>query len=441
MSRKHSRITGALAVLVAIPLVLTACTPGTAPETSTSPSDYTGQTLTVWDYESADSAMGMAWAKAIEIFKAEHPGVTVNTEAQTFEQIQKNAKIILTGNDVPDVMEYNKGNATSGQLASQGLLTPLTDVAKQRGWDKIITGGLAATAMYDSRGLMGSGDWYGVTNYGEYVSVYYNKDMFDKQGITVPTSYDEFVSDLDKFVAAGITPIATAGAEYPLQQIWYELVLQQMDRSWVNSYQLFQGDVNWQDPKLLSATQTLVDWVNKGYIAKNAAGLTAEDMGTSFIAGKFPIMISGSWWFGRFKSEIKFNWGQFLFPGNTLNPGSSGNLWVVPSSAKNKDLAYDFIDTTLRPEVQNILGQNGGLPVAGDPSTITDPETQVLTQNFQTAVQNDQLAFYPDWPVAGFYDSLVSACQSLINKSKTPDQVLTELGSLYQSGKSDILNG
>jgi len=385
--------------------------------------------------------MGLAWAKAIEIFKAEHPGATVTTEDQTFEQIQKNAKIILAGNDVPDVMEYNKGNATSGQLAAQGLLTPLTDVAKARGWDKIITGGLASTAMYDDRGLMGSGDWYGVTNYGEYVSVYYNKDMFAEQGLSVPATFDEFIAVLDKFVAAGVTPIAVGGSEYPLQQVWYELVLQQQDRQWVNSYQLFQGDVNWQDPKLLAATQALVDWRTKGYIADNVAGLTAEDMGTSFITGKYPIMITGSWWFGRLKNEIKFNWDQFLFPGNKLNPGSSGNLWVVPSNAKSKDLAYDFIDITLRPEVQNILGQNGGLPVAGDASAITDPETKVLTQNFLTAVQNDQLAFYPDWPVAGFYDTLVSAGQSLVNGSKTPAQTLADLGQIYESGKNDILNG
>ena len=53
-------------------------------------------------------------------------------------------------------------------------------------------------------------------------------------------------------------------------------------------------------------------------------------------------MISGSWWYGTFVSEIKnFKWGTFLFPGNKLDPGSGGNLWVVPSKAKNKDLAYD----------------------------------------------------------------------------------------------------
>ena len=63
----------------------------------------------------------------------------------------------------PDVTEYNKGNATSGLLASQGLLTNLNDYVSEYGWDKIITGSLADTGKYDEQGMMGSGDWYGIT--------------------------------------------------------------------------------------------------------------------------------------------------------------------------------------------------------------------------------------------------------------------------------------
>lgn len=47
------------------------------------------------------------------------------------------------------------------------------------------------------------------------------------------------------------------------------------------------------------------------------------------------MMISGSWWYGRFAEEITgFQWGTFLFPGNKLHPGSSGNLWVVPAARR-----------------------------------------------------------------------------------------------------------
>lgn len=415
-------------------LLMTGCSSGGSGEED-------GQSLIIWDYENDDSAMGQAWARAVEIFQEEHPDVEVIQEEQTFEQLQKNAKIVLTGDDVPDLMEYNKGNGTAGQLASQGLLTSLTDEATERGWDAKLSESLQTTARYNENGQMGSGDWYGIPNYGEYVTVYYNEELFAEHGVEVPTTLAEFEDVLDTFVAAGVTPLAEAGAEYPMGQLWYQLVLSQGDRDFVDAYQLFDGDVDWQGDPLVAGTEILQDWIDKGYIASDSAGLTAEDMGTSFIAGNYPIMVSGSWWFGRLQAEVSFDWGQFLFPGNTLHAGSSGNLWVVPENAANKELAYEFIDITLRDEVQNILGEAGGLPVAGDTSAITDERTKILTENFATINAEDGLAFYPDWPVAGFYDQLVSATQSLINGSKTPAEVLTTLGEAYESGRADILEG
>jgi raffinose/stachyose/melibiose transport system substrate-binding protein len=433
---KHKRTMTAVAAALAGALALTGCTGQSA-----GGGDTDDSTLTIWHYENEDSAMGKAWAEAIKIFEEENPDVTVDVQKQTFEQIQKNAKIVLTGDDVPDVMEFNKGNATAGQLAAQGLLTPLTDAATERGWDEKLTGSLATTATYDEQGLMGSGEWYGVPNYGEFVGVYYNKDMFAQHGLEVPTTLDEFEDVLAAFKKEGITPLAEAGAEYPLGQLWYELVLAYGDRTLVDDYQLFENDVDFHNEAMTKATEKLDEWIEKGYIASDSAALTAEDMGVSFIDGTYPLMVSGSWWFGRLATEVEADWGQFNFPGNTLHTGSSGNLWVVPTNADSPSLAEEFIDITLRPEVQNVLAEEGGLPVAGDASVITDERTRELTENFQAILDEDGLAFYPDWPVAGYYDVIVSELQSLVNRSKTPSEVLDGLQSSYDEGKADLLDG
>ncbi len=433
-----------VAAAASLTLVLAACSgssPTTAPSAGTSSSAGEPKTLTIWDYESDESAMGQAWAKAVEIFKAKHPDVTVKEEAQTFEQIQKNAKIVLTGDSVPDVMEYNKGNATAGQLAAQGLISPLTDAAKQYGWESKLAGSLATTAKYDEKGLMGSGEWYGVPNYGEFVGVYYNKDLFAKYNLQVPTTLAEFETVMDTFKGEGVTPLATAGAEYPLGQLWYELVLANADRSFVNDYQLFAKDVDFKGAQMTAGTTTLQDWINKGYIDKKVAALKAEDMGVAFIKGKYPMMVSGSWWFGRLATEMKADWGMFTFPGNKLHPGSSGNIWVVPTKAKSPELAKEFIDITLSAEVQNVLAEKGGLPVAGDTSVITDEKVKELTTNFKSVLDQDGLAFYPDWPVPGYYDVIVAQLQSLANGNKDVPATLEGLGKAYAQGKDDLLNG
>ncbi|KAB8140268.1 extracellular solute-binding protein [Chloroflexia bacterium SDU3-3] len=419
------------------PTAATAAEPTTAAaEPTAAATTGEGRVLRLWHYESPQGAMGAAWAEAIKQFEASHPGVKVEFEQKGFEQIRQTANMVLNSDQAPDVMEYNKGNATAGLLASQGLLTDMTDEATKRGWDKILSPSLQTTSLYDDKGVMGSGKWYGVTNYGEYVMVYYNKAMFEKYGVTVPTTFDEFEAAMDTFVKAGVTPLAVGGAEYPAQQIFYTLALSKANRDFVNAYELYQGDVDFKGPEFTYGAERLVDWVQKGYISKDATGMKAEDMGVAFENGTYPMMISGSWWYGRFMTEIKgFEWGTFLFPGNKLHPGSGGNLWVIPENSKNKDLAYDFIEITLKQDIQTILGNAGGVPINADVSKITDPKVKELIQNFDTVVKSDGLAFYPDWPVPGYYDTLVAGVQELLSGAKAPAEVLDEIAIPYKDNK------
>ncbi|MDT7787921.1 MAG: raffinose/stachyose/melibiose transport system substrate-binding protein [Pseudonocardiales bacterium] len=419
----------ALAVTLAAVLAMTACGSGS--------SDDGPRTLKLWHYEGPDSAMGVAWAEAVRQFEATHPGVKVEFEEKGFEQIQKTAPMVLNSKDAPDVLEYNKGNATAGLLSRQGLLTDISDEVTKRGWDKQLSSGIQTTARYDERGVMGSGKWFGVPNYAEYVMPFYNKDMFTKQGIAVPTTLDELTAAMDKFVAAGITPLAVGGAEYPAHQIMYQLALSKADKDWVDRYQRYTGAVDFHDAAWTYGATTFADWVKKGYISKDSTGVKAEDMGVSFMQGKHPIMITGSWWYGRLAAGIKdFQWGSFLWPG--LTAGSAGNMWVVPQGSKNKDLAYDFIAITMSPQIQDKLRDAGGVPIADSGTPAASPQIEELAENFKTLSAQDRLAFYPDWPAPGFYDVQVSAVQKLITGAATPQQVLDELAKPYQENLANV---
>ncbi|MFB8777398.1 ABC transporter substrate-binding protein [Streptomyces broussonetiae] len=422
------RRAAATAVILAGSLLLTSC--GGSEDGGGSD----GRTLRLWHYEAPNSAMGVAWTEAIKEFEAKHPGVKVKFEEKSFEQIQKTAPMVLNSSDAPDLMEYNKGNATAGLLSKQGLLTDLSAEAEKRGWDDKLSKGVRTTSVYDENGVMGSGNWYGVPNYAEYTMVFYNKDLFEKYGIAEPTTFGELTAAMDEFVDQGITPLANAGAEYIAHQYLYQLALSKADRSWVDAYELYQGETDFHDAAWTYAAETFADWVDKGYMAKTSSGTKAEAAGVSFIQGNAPILFSGSWWYGRFQDEAGFDWGTFLWPGSDLTLGSGGNLWVVPKNAPNKELAYDFIDITLTKRIQNLLGNNGGVPVAADADAITDPQSKKLIEDFNTLSDRDGLAFYPDWPVTGFYDVLVSETQKLITGSASTDEYLDALQNAYDKG-------
>ncbi|MET2010608.1 extracellular solute-binding protein [Microbacterium chocolatum] len=425
------RSSTAVAALSAGVLALSACSGGGGGEQDS-------DTLVLWHYEGPDSAMAKAWDEAIAIFE-EETGATVEFEEKSFEQIQSTASQVLDSNAAPDLMEFNKGNATAGFLASTGLIADISDAVAEYGWDEMLAPSLQTTAKYTPEGVMGGDTWYGIPNYGEFVGVYHNLDMFEAAGLEVPTTYDEFIDVLDAFVAEGTTPLAEAGAEYPLGQLWYQLALSQADRQWVDDYQLYENAVDWAGPEVTYASETLLDYLDAGYIASDVSSVKAEDAGVGFINGTYPIFVSGSWWYGRFIAEATdFDWTMQAFPETTLSLGSSGNLWVVPENAANKDLAYEFIDITMRPEIQAIIGNNGGVPVAADPADITDPKSQELIATFNGVLDDDGLSFYPDWPAPGFYDVIVQQLQGLVTGVQDPATTNANLGSAYDEGTAEF---
>jgi raffinose/stachyose/melibiose transport system substrate-binding protein len=438
-----------IVLAAAMLLGMTACgaaTPTTAPQppaatsapAPTAPPASTATTqprvLDLWYYEPPDGALGKAWAAAQTQFLATHPGVTIHFELHTFEQMQATAQMFLNSSSAPDLIEINKGAANAGTFAKEALITDMTAESTKRGWDKILAPSIQATCLYDPKtGIQGSGNLYGVTDYGEFVMLYYNQDIFDKAGIQVPTTVDQLYAAADAFVAKGITPFATAGAEYPAQQIFYMLALSKANRQFVTNYQLLKG-VDFHGPEFTYGATELATWVQKGYISKNAVNMKAQDMQNAFQAGTNPMMMGGSWLFGGLQSaKLPFKWNVELWPGNAISLGSGGNLWAIPAGSKNKDLAYDFIDITLSKPIQTLMGNDGGLPINADTSQITDPQTQQFNKLFAQLVASDGIGYYPDWPVAGYYQDLVSATQELMNGTKTPSQFLDEIAAPYNA--------
>ena len=419
------RATAALAVVSIATMGLSGCS---APE-----SEGDAQTLKVWWWENDDSALSTGWNRAIELFEEQHPDVTVEFELKTYEQMQQSGQLLLDSNDAPDVLEYLKGNATAGVVSQAGLLTDLTDVAEERGWE--LEGTAQDVGLYEN-GVMGSGERYGITNYGEYVSVWYNKDLFTQNNVEIPTSLDELEQAMQTFTDAGITPLALGSQDYPGTHLLYELALANMDQGDWTAYQQFEGDVNWDAWE--QAATTMQDWTEQGFISKDSTGISAQDAGNAFVAGQYPLFVSGSWWAGSFADDIKdFEFDQFLFPATELHPGSGGNLWVVPEKARNKELAYDFMEITMSPEIQNLLGNEGAVPVAAEEDAVTSDIGQLTTPQFNELLTSEEggLGWYPDWPVAGLNDVLVAQTSDLVQGNITPEQATENIKTAYEQGK------
>ncbi|RNM12645.1 ABC transporter substrate-binding protein [Nocardioides pocheonensis] len=422
----------ALALGAASVLALAACGGGSGASAS-------GKTFTVWWYEDAGNPQDAAWQDALKDFKAAHPNVKVHFERKVWQQIQDAGAMILNSKDAPDLLEYNKGNATAGAVSSKGLLTDLTSEASSQGWDKI-AGSALTVGTYNSKGLMGPGKLYGIPSYGEYVSFAYNEDMFAKYGVKVPTTMDELDAAFAKFKSEGITPLAESAADYPAQHLLWGLALSYADHGWLNGYFGLKAPLDTSsDSPLTKAAETIADWTAKGYIDKKSSGMKPEDAWSLFRSGKAPITYAGTWMAGDFRDNIKsFKWGQFLMPGSGINPGSGGNIWVVPTKADNKDLAYDFIGLTLDKKRQDLMANAGGVALHADPADVSDPTGKMVNQTFSQLVSSDGLGLYGDWPVPNFYQVIQSNTQTLVAGRQTPDEFMKQLKTAYDQVQSTV---
>lgn len=392
--------------------------------------------FTIWFSSDAKSAQYAGWQAALTEFKAAHPKLDVQVEQKGFKVLEEGGNTMLDSNSAPDVTEWNKGNSSAGTASQAGLLVNLKDYAKKYGWDTKLPASAKQVGQY-TNGLMGSGDLYGVPAYGEYVGIFYNADMLKAQGIDPAslTSVDALTAAFDKFVAAGTTPLASG--DYMGVHLAYALELSKADATWVNSYQFFQGAAtNFNDAQFTYASDTIKAWVAKKYIsaATAGAGSKAEDAVANFVNGKQPFLVGGTWLDKEIGDGAKFNWNKALFPGN-LAVGSAGNLWVIPSKSKNKDLAAEYINLTLGAASQNAMANAGGIPLFADTASITNATTKKTLPLFNTLVQKNALGFYPDWPVAGYYKVLKSSVDELIGGTQTPAQYRDTIGKYYNSNK------
>ena len=117
----------------------------------------------------------------------------------------------------PDLFQ-SWGGATMGAQADAGLLQDIT--AAVAPWKDTVNAG--AMSIYQYKGVQ-----YGIPWDMGMIGFWYNKDLFQKAGITTPpATWDEYLAAIPKLKALGVAPLAIAGKDkWPSMHLWTYLVL------------------------------------------------------------------------------------------------------------------------------------------------------------------------------------------------------------------------
>lgn len=445
----HRRLLGLLAAMA---VALAACTGGgatVAPSAaesaaaseaapSAAPSEAAVEPVTIewWHITNNDPGKSL-WQDIADEFMADNPNVTIKITILENDTFKPKLTTEIQGGNVPDLFQSWGGGGLREQV-NAGLLRDITaDVAD---WADTMNPG--AMGMYQVDGRQ-----YAIPFDLGMVGVWYNKDLFEQAGIAAPpATWDEFLADVDKLKAAGITPISVGGSPATWTEMfwWAYLALRECGPD-VMTQATATGD--WTNPCFVEAGNKLKGFIDKepfqeGFLAAvwDGAGGSAATVAVE----KAAMLLQGQWAPGTMQANtadqqpVKWGLGWFSFPttggaGVATDGFGGGNGIAVGRDAP--DEAIEFLKYFSAREQAMRLGalNTGILPVTvGSESSVTDPQ---LASVLEARAKAQYVQLYLDQATTPELGAAINdAVATLFAGTATPEEVAQAINDAAQSG-------
>ncbi|MCO8273736.1 extracellular solute-binding protein [Actinoplanes sp. TRM 88003] len=130
-------------------------------------------------------------------FEQANPGIRVVVDNPADPETALRTRLVK--DDVPDVMTLN-ANGTFGEFASAKIFRDFRN-------DQVLGNvNPAYLSVIGNLGTGSKGEINGVPFAANASGLLYNEELFEQNGVEVPTTFDELIAAAEKFKAAGITP-------------------------------------------------------------------------------------------------------------------------------------------------------------------------------------------------------------------------------------------
>ncbi|WP_427005251.1 extracellular solute-binding protein [Pseudarthrobacter sp. H2] len=127
------------------------------------------------------SEFGFPKPSQIEDYAKVQPCIKFDAERVPFAQLAEKISVAASSNNQPDIIGFD--GPWTQNFASQGILAPLDKYLPQ-GWKDDAVSGTVTEQSY-------KGQLYGMGIQQDSMALYYNKDMTDAAGITVPSKLED----------------------------------------------------------------------------------------------------------------------------------------------------------------------------------------------------------------------------------------------------------
>ena len=212
-------------------------------------------TFSFWD-PGTGKAMENTLKEIISDYEKEHPNVHIKPVVKAVSGYSQWISTQAAVDNLPDI-QSNHASELSNQY-DQGYVIDLSDDLKKANpyndgkiWKDTFKDGVFANTEYT----------YAMPYFGTGLSIFYNKTLYDKLGLKIPKTWNEFTDNCKKIEANGNVPIAfMAQKADAVDWLSWELTVGVVGKKLLSDPNInYNGDV-------LISTQEMVKSIKEGYL-------------------------------------------------------------------------------------------------------------------------------------------------------------------------------
>ncbi len=335
--------------------------------------------ISVWhSFVGADQRAAFMERRMAE-FKAAYPDIEVDEQKIPRDQYQTKLKTLAAAGELPDGFLLWP-NAMTKEFASAGLLADINGVlAKETAWrDSLLPRVLEEFTVNGKTYSAGLG--VSVTSI-----VFYNKALFDKHGVKVPTTYDELKAAVKTFTAAGVIPIAHGNKpKWPAQSCVFSLLANRYTGSqWLDDVLAKKG-AKFTDKPFIDALASLQELAALGAFNRDYNSVDDVQMRDYFFRGEAAMMIGGSWilpgLISNASADLKANIRMTVLPSvnggrgdqNAMSGVSSTGIVINAKASPEKKAALEKLIVFLTNDEAQQIYTLSNIPVSSK-TMVPDP--------------------------------------------------------------------
>jgi raffinose/stachyose/melibiose transport system substrate-binding protein len=364
----------------------------------------------------------------VQAFMKANPKIKVVIQGQPVAQHEQDMEVAAQSGTLPDIFWVY--NTLAQPMAQHGDLLNLTPILQS----------LHLTSKFASNMLDGFklGDvQYGLPYQSLVTGFYYNKAIFAKYKLALPTTFDQLVSVVRVLHAHNVVAIAQGAGADSSFSVWAFLTM--LDRfGYQNLYKsILAGKSSYDNSQFLKLYTDIQVLQKAGAFPSNTSTQSYFQSVQSFLSGKAAMLDSGVWQASQIQSssigkDVGFWWGPTFSNGvgdQHVKMDVPSAPFVVSAAVKDNVRLYDavkkFIGFYYSDAGQKILVQNAQIPVTKYPVAVdgaSSPVFAAIVQQLNAPGWTSPLA-QPDLVVSAdtanaMYDSIYGVMEGVYSPSQ-----------------------